>query len=159
MIVLPATLMVRAPAGAFSDPFLPTAAMRLSVTSTSPDGMTSSPFIVMMRAPVSSTEPLARDRGSVDGDVGLLRLVGVDRLLEELRAPRPRDRFAVGRPLQVVAAFGRHALDRHDALSPRPVMRMSTVSRPAIGTVTRKCWPCRLTNARVPSGERRISSR
>ena len=36
MIVLPATSMVRAPAGAVSDPRRPTAAMRLSVTRTSP---------------------------------------------------------------------------------------------------------------------------
>ena len=54
--------------------------------------------------------PCARQ---LDDDLGLLRLVGIDGLLEELRAPRPGDRLAVGCPLQIVAAFGRHALDRH----------------------------------------------
>ena len=70
----------------------------------------------MMRAPVSSTDPLARARGTFDDDVGLLRRVGVDGLLEELRAPGPGHRLAVARPLQVVAAFGRHALDRDDGV-------------------------------------------
>ena len=64
MIVLPATLMVRVPAGTVREPRRPTAATRLLVTSTSPCGITSSPFIVIMRAPVSSTEPVGFARGS-----------------------------------------------------------------------------------------------
>ncbi len=82
--------MVRVPAGALSEPVLPTAAIRLSVTSTSPLAITSSPFIVMMRAPVSSTEPFGARARQLDDDVGLLRLGGVDGLAEELRAPAPR---------------------------------------------------------------------
>ena len=138
MIVLPATLMVRVPAGALSEPRLPTAAMRLSVTSTSPCGITSSPFIVMMRAPVSSTEPFGRDARQLDDDVGLLRLGGVDRPAGRTARPTPRSRpcrrrsTAGSRRLRATSRLTGTA-----ALSPRPWMRTSTVSRPAIGTVTR----------------------
>src|SRR6266498_494182 len=41
--------------------------------------------------------------------------------------------------------------------SARPWILMSTVSRPTRGTGTRKCLPCRLSNARVPSEEIRLS--
>src|SRR5262249_42797304 len=54
-----------------------------------------------------------------DHDVEALRFVGaslsalIDRLAIELRAPRPGDRFAVARPRDVIAAFGRHLLHRN----------------------------------------------
>ena len=65
MIVLPETSIVRAPAGTATLPSAPTATMRLFVTTTSPRGMTSSPFIVMMRAPFSTTVPVGRSFAAV----------------------------------------------------------------------------------------------
>ena len=63
MIVLPLTSMVRVPAGARTDPRAPIAAIRLPVTRTSPRAITSSPFIVITRAPVRSTDPDGLTRG------------------------------------------------------------------------------------------------
>ena len=54
----------RIPAGALTLPRSPTAAMRLSVTRTSPFSITSSPRMVMTRAPVSRMEPVGLARGS-----------------------------------------------------------------------------------------------
>ncbi len=65
MIVLPDTSIVRAPLGTVTLPSAPTATMRLFVTTTSPRGITSSPFIVMMRAPRRTTVPVGRSLGAV----------------------------------------------------------------------------------------------
>ena len=65
MIVLPDTSIVRAPAGTVTLPSAPTAVIRLFVTTTSPRWITSSPFIVMIRAPRSTTVPLGRSFGAV----------------------------------------------------------------------------------------------
>jgi hypothetical protein len=65
MIVLPETSIVRAPAGTVTLPSAPTATMRLFVTTISPRGITSSPFIVMMRAPRRTTVPPGRSFGTV----------------------------------------------------------------------------------------------
>jgi hypothetical protein len=65
MIVLPDTSIVRAPLGTWTLPSAPTATMRLFVTTTSPRWITSSPFIVMIRAPRNTTVPLGRSFGTV----------------------------------------------------------------------------------------------
>ena len=74
MIGLQATSMTRAPLGTVTLPVAPTAVTRSPVTTTSPLGMTSSPFIVMIRAPRSTTVPArlpiipcgsARDRPAI----------------------------------------------------------------------------------------------
>ena len=54
MIVFPAASIDLAPAGAVQ---APTQTMRLSVTTTSPLAMISSPFMLMIRAPLSTTVP------------------------------------------------------------------------------------------------------
>jgi hypothetical protein len=54
--------VTRASDGTVSEPFRPTPAMRLSVTSTSPAAITSSPFIETIRAPLRSTDPFGRAR-------------------------------------------------------------------------------------------------
>jgi hypothetical protein len=64
MIVLPCTSIVRAPAGGLREPCAPIAVIRLPVTRTSPRAITSSPFIVIRRAPLRSTDPLGLARGS-----------------------------------------------------------------------------------------------
>ena len=63
-IVLPATSMTFAPAGTATRPLAPTATMRLPVTTTSARSSTSSPFIVATRAPVRTTVPVGRARGT-----------------------------------------------------------------------------------------------
>ena len=65
MIVFPVTSMDVVPAGMFTLPDAPTDTMRLLVTSTSPRSMTSSPFMVMMRALRSTTLPTGRSFGTV----------------------------------------------------------------------------------------------
>ncbi len=62
MIVLPLTSITCAPDGAAM--LGPTWAIRLLVTSTSPRSNTSSPFMVTMRAPRSSTLPCGVARGT-----------------------------------------------------------------------------------------------
>ena len=53
-MVFPATSTTAAPAGSSTAPRRPSAAMRLSRTTTTPSSITSSPRIVTMRAPVSA---------------------------------------------------------------------------------------------------------
>ena len=65
MIVLPDTSITRAPPGTFTLPCAPTPTMRLPVTTTSPRAITSSPFMVMMRAPRSTTVPVGRSLAAV----------------------------------------------------------------------------------------------
>ena len=62
-IVLPATSITRAPAGASA--LGPTLVMRLLVTTTSAFSSTSSPRIVMTRAPRSTTVPCGMSRVAV----------------------------------------------------------------------------------------------
>jgi hypothetical protein len=71
------------------EPRRPTAAMRLSVTSTSPLAITSSPFIVTMRAPVSSTDPLGLARGTSTVTSVISGSSASIALPVELRAPAP----------------------------------------------------------------------
>ena len=49
--------MIRALAGIGTVPLAPTPMIRLSRTTTSPEVMISSPFIVMIRAPLKTTVP------------------------------------------------------------------------------------------------------
>ncbi len=58
------------PAGAVQ---VPTHTMRLSVTTTSPLSMTSSPFMLMIRAPLSTTVPCGTSRGE---RIAMSRLAG-----------------------------------------------------------------------------------
>jgi hypothetical protein len=64
MIVLPAASTTFAPVGLSTLPVGPTDTTRLSVTTTSPFSMTSSAFIVTIRAPVSTIDPRGRARGA-----------------------------------------------------------------------------------------------
>ena len=64
MIVFPVMSIVFTPAGVLTWPERPTAAMRLFSTRMSPRSITSSPFIVTMRAFLSSTLPRPCARGS-----------------------------------------------------------------------------------------------
>jgi hypothetical protein len=56
-IVIPPTSIPRASAGTFTVPVGPTAAIRLLYTTRSAFSITSSPFIVMTRAPRSTAVP------------------------------------------------------------------------------------------------------
>src|SRR5882672_7429858 len=62
VMVLPATSMTRAPAGAVH--VAATHAMRLSVATRSPFSISSSPFIETIRAPRSTTDPRGTPRGT-----------------------------------------------------------------------------------------------
>ncbi|MCO4773538.1 MAG: hypothetical protein KDA24_26125, partial [Deltaproteobacteria bacterium] len=64
MIVLPLASNSSAPAGIAIVPSAPTALIRLSVTTIVPRSMTSSPSIVMMRAPVNAVLPDGLARGT-----------------------------------------------------------------------------------------------
>src|SRR6266404_6731899 len=64
MIVAPLRSMTFAPEGTETAPRLPTAAMRLSVTTMSESGMTSSPRMVMTLAPRNTTVPVGLWRGT-----------------------------------------------------------------------------------------------
>src|SRR5437660_7282484 len=64
MIVAPLRSMTFAPEGTETAPRLPTAAMRLSVTTMSESGMTSSPRMVMTFAPRNTTVPVGLWRGT-----------------------------------------------------------------------------------------------
>ncbi len=63
-IVCPLTSWIFAPGGIVTAPRLPTATMRLSVTTTSEFAITSSPFMVITLPPRSTTVPLGCRRGT-----------------------------------------------------------------------------------------------
>jgi hypothetical protein len=64
MMVLPVTSITLAADGALTLPFAPTAAMRLPVTTMSPEAICSFPFMVTMRAPLKTTVPFGFARGA-----------------------------------------------------------------------------------------------
>jgi hypothetical protein len=99
------------------DTILPTAAMRLSVTRTSPVAITSSPFIVMIRAPDKSTDPFGRER--VTSTVTSARCGSVASMScrKSCEPHAPRDGRRIVRPAKIVAAFVRHPLDRHGGIT------------------------------------------
>src|SRR6266851_3157839 len=100
MMVLPATSIVRAPAGGLSEPLRPTETMRLSVTRTSPLWMTSSAFIVMIRARAIGRElDLVRTRrivarSAAGNSQNASAVVAVDR--DRLQSAARREEHALG---------------------------------------------------------------
>lgn len=68
-IVFPVTSTMRAAGGIATVPRFPTATIRLSVTTRSAFVTTWSPFIVIARAPRSTTVPVARARGTATSSV------------------------------------------------------------------------------------------
>ncbi|MNE34348.1 hypothetical protein D3C80_1280680 [compost metagenome] len=58
MMVLPAMSMTRASAGTLTEPRGPMASIRLPLMTTTPSSMTSSPFMVIRRAPLRTTRPV-----------------------------------------------------------------------------------------------------
>ena len=156
-IVLPATSISRAPAGIATDPRGPTAAMRLSVTMTSAFSITSSPFIVITRAPRSTTVPRGVSRGTRTVTWCGSEVVPVATSYDQYELPiahcavRPSAPHSMKSAPTVVSRFAGSA----EVVDGRKMVGRRS---PVGGTFTSHTWLFTSASTCVPVGSIRISS-